>query len=61
MKNPFDEIREPDVMPNPGFMCQQYIETHNHIKEYWPKVLCITQCEECLNKILAHHANKLKK
>jgi hypothetical protein len=55
MKNPFDSIAEPDLMPNPGFYCRQYIETQSYIKQYWPKTLCINQCDECTNKIIEHH------
>lgn len=59
MKNPFDSIEEPDKMPNPGFMCRQYIETHNNIKKYWPRGLCVKQCDECINKMLEHHIKKV--
>jgi hypothetical protein len=58
--NPFDKITEPERMPNPGFWCQQFIETNSHVKKYWPKQLCTTQCQSCIDKVLDHHAKKLK-
>jgi hypothetical protein len=61
MENPFDKIVEPDLMPNPGFYCKQYIDTHNWIKEYWPKHLCTKQCDECINKIIEYHNGKITK
>ncbi len=61
MKNPFDSIVEPEQMPNPGFFCKQYIETHNHLPKYWPKHLCTTQCDDCVNAIIQHHKEKALK
>ena len=59
MQNPFDSIEEPKrVMPNPGFMCQQYIETHSHLEKFWPKVLCTKQCDKCINEVIEHHRDK---
>jgi hypothetical protein len=59
MKNPFDSIAEPDKMPNPGFRCKQYIDTHDHAKQHWPKHLCTTQCDACVNEIIEYHKQKL--
>ncbi len=48
-----------DIMPNPGFMCKQYIDAHGNIKKYWPKHLCTKQCDDCINEIIDHHSKKL--
>ena len=56
--NPFDKLTEDEKMPNPGFYCKKFIDTHNWLPEYWPKHLCVNQCDECLNKVIDHHKSE---
>jgi hypothetical protein len=44
-------------MKNPGFYCEDYIETHNNIKMYRGRE-CTEQCHTCMDKIIDHHFDK---
>jgi len=43
---------------NPGFYCRDYIETNGHVNE--SVCSCKEQCNECVDVIIRHHANKVK-